>query len=61
MKKMVLVISTVILGVVWMQGCETLKGTTAGVKKDAANAGDKMSQGVNAVLEADRSFAEKYW
>jgi predicted small secreted protein len=57
MRKTVLLISTIILGSLSFQACETLKGTG----KDVTNTGDNISQGVNAVLGADRKFAEKYW
>ena len=57
MRKICLLFLTVVLGSGLLQGCETLKGT----EKDIVNTGDNIGQGVNAVLEADRKFAEKYW
>jgi predicted small secreted protein len=57
MKKTIFVISTVVLGLILLQGCETLKG----VKKDAVNTGDNITQAANALVEVDRKFQEKYW
>ena len=57
MRKMFLLILTAVLGAGLFQGCETLKGT----QKDIENTGDNIGQGVNAMIEADRRFAEKYW
>jgi predicted small secreted protein len=65
MKKRMLMIMAIMLGSAFLQGCETIKGTTdgarCGVKKDVVNTGHHAVQAVNAVLEADRRFAEKYW
>jgi predicted small secreted protein len=65
MKKTVLAISTVVLGLVLLQGCETLKGgvngAEAGAKKDIVNTGHNVDRTVNAALEADKKFQEKYW
>ncbi len=61
MKKTVLVISTVVLALAVLQGCETLKGAASGAKKDVGNTGHYVSTTVNAMLEADKRFSEKYW
>ena len=61
MKKTVLMVLTVVLGLALLQGCETMKGADSGAKKDLTNTGGHIKDGVNAVLEADRRFQEKYW
>ena len=61
MKRTVLLIPTIILGMVLLQGCETVKGAQTGAKKDVENTGSHLQNGVNAMLEADRRFQEKYW
>ena len=61
MKRTVLMVATVVLGLVLLQGCETMKGADTGAKKDLANTSGHIKDGVNAVLEADHRFQEKYW
>ena len=57
MKRTVLLISVIFFGAALLQGCETLKGA----KQDSVNTGHHLARGVNALLEADRRFQEKYW
>lgn len=61
MKKTVLTMSIVMLALVSLQGCETMKAAGCGAKKDLANTGENVGQGFNALLEMDRKFQEKYW
>ena len=61
MKRTVLVISTAVFGLALLAGCETLKGADTGAKKDIVNTGGHIRNSVNAVLEADQKFEEKYW
>ena len=57
MRNSMLAVLCVLMGLVLLQGCETVKG----VSKDIDNTANNVTKLANSMNESDNMFAEKYW
>ena len=57
MRNSMLAVLCVLLGLVLLQGCETVKG----VSRDIDNTANNVTKLANSMNEQDNMFTEKYW
>jgi predicted small secreted protein len=61
MARSFLVVSGLLAMLLGAQGCETVKGTSEGIKKDVSNTAYNVAGKDGAIMQADRWFKENAW